>query len=300
MWPKSAMAPRRRTRPPAAAPAPRLAPRRAGRAIPPTSCWCGASSTATRPPSVSCTTATGGRPTRWPAGSARTTGSPRTSCRRCSWPSGGTRSGSIPQRGSFGTWLLTLVHHKSVDAVRRESAIRRRTVPAAEDGEEWSAPPGPGADQAALGAVVAGQVRDALGQLPAEQRQALALAYYGGYTQREVATHHRRSAGHREVPDVHRGAAIAQRPRPADRRHRHRLPGWCAMNATRADLPAQRAGRRLGAARARARRGDGRADAPAAVRVVPHGGRRGRGGAVARLGACRGAGGPARRRCGTG
>lgn len=92
-----------------------------------------------------------------------------------------------PARGTFGTWLLTLVHHKSVDAVRRESAIRRRTVPAAEDGEEWSAPPGPGADQAALGSVVAGHVRDALGRLPAEQRQALALAYYGGYTQREVA-----------------------------------------------------------------------------------------------------------------
>ena len=91
-------------------------------------------------------------------------------------------------RGAFGSWLLTLVHHKSVDAVRRESAIRRRTVPAAEDGEEWSAPPGPGADQAALGAVVAGQVRDALGKLPDEQRQALTLAYYGGYTQREVAT----------------------------------------------------------------------------------------------------------------
>lgn len=92
-----------------------------------------------------------------------------------------------PARGSFATWLLTLVHHKAVDAVRRESAIRRRTVPAAEDGDDWSAPPGPGADQAAIGSVVAGQVRDALGRLPAEQRQALALAYYGGYTQREVA-----------------------------------------------------------------------------------------------------------------
>ncbi|WP_344428034.1 sigma-70 family RNA polymerase sigma factor [Pseudonocardia ailaonensis] len=86
------------------------------------------------------------------------------------------------QRGSFSTWLLTLVHHKAVDAVRKESAIRRRTVAA----EEPDAA-GPGADHAALGAVVAGQVRDALGGLPAEQRQALALAYYGGYTQREVA-----------------------------------------------------------------------------------------------------------------
>ncbi|TCK21937.1 RNA polymerase sigma factor [Pseudonocardia endophytica] len=90
-------------------------------------------------------------------------------------------------KGRFGTWLLTLVHHKSVDAVRRESAIRRRTVPAAEDGEEWSAPPGPGADEDAIGSLVAGQVRDALGRLPVEQRQVLALAYYGGYTQREVA-----------------------------------------------------------------------------------------------------------------
>lgn len=92
-----------------------------------------------------------------------------------------------PARGPFGTWLLTLVHHKSVDAVRRESTIRKRTVPASEDGEEWSAPVGPGADHAALGSVEAGQVRQALGNLPPEQRHALALAYYGGYTQREVA-----------------------------------------------------------------------------------------------------------------
>lgn len=93
-----------------------------------------------------------------------------------------------PERGPFGTWLLTLVHHKAVDAVRREGAIRRRTVPAMDDGDERAAPLGPGADQAALGSVVAGQVRDALGTLPAEQRQVLALAYYAGYTQREVAT----------------------------------------------------------------------------------------------------------------
>ena len=100
---------------------------------------------------------------------------------------------SAPQRydgarGAFVTWLLTLVHHKSVDAVRRESTIRRRTVPEAGDGDDWSPPPDPGADHAALGAVAAAQVRAALGTLPSEQRVTLALAYYGGYTQREVAT----------------------------------------------------------------------------------------------------------------
>lgn len=90
-------------------------------------------------------------------------------------------------RGRFATWILALVHHKSVDAVRRESAIRRRTVPAHDGYDDRSAPAGPGADQGALGAVAASHVRNALGNLPTEQRQALALAYFGGYTQREVA-----------------------------------------------------------------------------------------------------------------
>jgi RNA polymerase sigma-70 factor (ECF subfamily) len=89
-------------------------------------------------------------------------------------------------RGSFGTWLLTMVHHKAVDVVRRESAARRREE-RVEDDHAIGASPGPGADQAALDAVAAGHVRLALAQLSGPQRQALALAYYGGYTQREVA-----------------------------------------------------------------------------------------------------------------
>ncbi|GAA3102090.1 sigma-70 family RNA polymerase sigma factor [Pseudonocardia yunnanensis] len=92
-----------------------------------------------------------------------------------------------PRRGSFCTWILAVVHHKSVDVVRREAAIRRRTVPAAEEGKERPADTGPGADHGALRAVEAGHVRDALSALPPDQRQALALAYFGGYTQREVA-----------------------------------------------------------------------------------------------------------------
>ncbi|MGH3527691.1 MAG: RNA polymerase sigma factor [Pseudonocardiaceae bacterium] len=92
-----------------------------------------------------------------------------------------------PSRGGFATWLLTVTHHRAVDAVRRESAIRRRTVAVPEAGEDWSPTPVPGADRAALARIAAGQVRAALDRLPVEQRQVLALAYFGGRTQREIA-----------------------------------------------------------------------------------------------------------------
>ena len=112
-----------------------------------------------------------------------------------------------PQRGAFGTWLLTLVHHKSVDAVRRESAIRRRTVPAAEDGEEWSAPPGPGRRP--------GRARRRRGRSgPRRAGAAAGRATPGagpGLLRRLHPTrgrhHHWSTTRHGQVPHVHRGTA---------------------------------------------------------------------------------------------
>src|SRR5581483_4229629 len=75
-----------------------------------------------------------------------------------------------PARGGFATWLLTVTHHRAVDAVRKESTIRRRLVSVPEAGEGWSPTPVPGADQAALARIAAGQVRAALHRLPAAQR----------------------------------------------------------------------------------------------------------------------------------
>lgn len=90
-------------------------------------------------------------------------------------------------RGSFGSWLLTRVHHQAVDAVRRESAVLRRTAPPSVGAQEWLAGPAAGADIAVVGAVHANHVQGALSRLPQEELQALVLAYYRGHTQREVA-----------------------------------------------------------------------------------------------------------------
>ena len=56
-----------------------------------------------------------------------------------------------------------------------------------EAGEDWSPTPVPGADQAALARVAAGQAPMALHRLPVAQRQVLALTYFGGHTQGEIA-----------------------------------------------------------------------------------------------------------------
>lgn len=92
-------------------------------------------------------------------------------------------------RGGFASWLLAMTHHKAVDAVRREETLRRRRAEAAGVGEQLaemtSETPAP-YDQVWSG-IRGERVRAALGGLPDAQRRALVLAYFGGYTQREVA-----------------------------------------------------------------------------------------------------------------
>jgi RNA polymerase sigma-70 factor (ECF subfamily) len=90
-------------------------------------------------------------------------------------------------RGSVASWLLAVVHHKAVDAVRREESQRRRQAQA-EDEMALDAPTATrDVEEEAWSRVVAEQVRTAMRGLSAAQREALTLAYYGGYTQREVA-----------------------------------------------------------------------------------------------------------------
>jgi RNA polymerase sigma-70 factor (ECF subfamily) len=88
----------------------------------------------------------------------------------------------LAERAKASTWILTLVHRRAVDLVRRED--RRRGEPL-EHAPEPAAPETT-EDEATLG-FQRRVVQEALAQLSPEQRQALELGYYGGLTQSELA-----------------------------------------------------------------------------------------------------------------
>ncbi|MEU3999370.1 sigma-70 family RNA polymerase sigma factor [Streptomyces sp. PDY-4] len=89
-----------------------------------------------------------------------------------------------PGRGTALSWVLTLAHRRAVDRVRSARAAGEREQREARRG------PGPAFDQVAE-EVEAGLerewVRRCLDRLTALQRQSVTLAYYDGYTYREVA-----------------------------------------------------------------------------------------------------------------
>jgi RNA polymerase sigma-70 factor (ECF subfamily) len=88
----------------------------------------------------------------------------------------------LVERAKASTWILTLVHRRSVDLVRREE--RRRGEPLERAPEPASAETAE--DEATLG-YKRRAVQEALRRLPPEQREALELGYYGGLTQSELA-----------------------------------------------------------------------------------------------------------------
>jgi RNA polymerase sigma factor (sigma-70 family) len=94
-------------------------------------------------------------------------------------------SGFDARRGAVSTWLMSVTHHKSIDVLRREGP--RRTRLAYEQALLEVAVSGPGPDEEAWMRLRAERTRDSLKTLPPEQRELLLLAYYGGYTQSEIA-----------------------------------------------------------------------------------------------------------------
>jgi RNA polymerase sigma-70 factor (ECF subfamily) len=90
----------------------------------------------------------------------------------------------VQDRGSVRTWLLSIVHHRAVDALRR-----RRTTSELPAGDE---PPPESLTLPDVWPEVAGrllrlEILQALRTLSDVQREALELGYFGGLTQQEIA-----------------------------------------------------------------------------------------------------------------
>jgi RNA polymerase sigma factor (sigma-70 family) len=90
-----------------------------------------------------------------------------------------------PSRGGFSSWLLSMTHHKAVDAVRREENHRKRRT--SSELLEDRAGDGVQVDDQVWSTLRRERVRAAMHTLPEQQKEALVLAYFGGYTQREIA-----------------------------------------------------------------------------------------------------------------
>jgi RNA polymerase sigma-70 factor (ECF subfamily) len=88
------------------------------------------------------------------------------------------------RRGTARTWILSVIHHRAVDVYRRRRGMVQTNPsqdfqqPMLEVGEVW---------QEVVGNLNREAISNALNQLPEEQCKVIELAYFAGYTHREIA-----------------------------------------------------------------------------------------------------------------
>jgi len=90
-------------------------------------------------------------------------------------------------RGAFRTFFLSLVHHRAVDTIRREERMRARHDRAANLEPLTGEDPSEGVVDEDFVVRRRREVRDALADLSADQRQVLEMAYFRGMTQVRIA-----------------------------------------------------------------------------------------------------------------
>jgi RNA polymerase sigma-70 factor (ECF subfamily) len=90
-----------------------------------------------------------------------------------------------PTRGSVRTWVLGIVHNRAIDGLRRNTVHERRRASMEGIEERHEAPERTDVEVARR--EEARTVRDAIHTLPAEQRRAIELAYFGGFSHSEIA-----------------------------------------------------------------------------------------------------------------
>ncbi len=90
-------------------------------------------------------------------------------------------------RGSVRTWMLGIVRNRAIDALRSRAG-RAPKLDFDDDSILDQRPAEELVEAEALRRETAGELRGALGELPGEQSKVLELAYFGGFSQSEIAT----------------------------------------------------------------------------------------------------------------
>src|SRR3954453_10059468 len=90
-----------------------------------------------------------------------------------------------PSRGGVPPWVLGIVHHRAIDALRRATVHDKRRT--SDEGIEERLEAPQRTDVEAARREEAKTVRAAMGTLPPEQCQVIELAYFGGFSQSEIA-----------------------------------------------------------------------------------------------------------------
>jgi RNA polymerase sigma-70 factor, ECF subfamily len=88
-------------------------------------------------------------------------------------------------RGSLRAWLLTTVRNRCIDYIRGRGSRERREDELNPNVDYAQAPSDPWREVAL--SLERSAVRDAMSSLPAEQRQVVEMAYFGGYSHAEIA-----------------------------------------------------------------------------------------------------------------
>lgn len=88
-----------------------------------------------------------------------------------------------PERSNPRSWILSIVHHRSIDKLRG----RQSRVQAVGLEEGMNIPDGADVWREVSDRLTGADVREALQQLPSEQRETIELAYFKGYTHTQIA-----------------------------------------------------------------------------------------------------------------
>lgn len=92
-----------------------------------------------------------------------------------------------PGQAKVSTWLTHITRNHAIDVLRRRAARPEGNAVMWDDEGPLSDPAGPTPAESAEENLQRERIKNALAQLPADQRQTLVLAYFEGYTQSQIA-----------------------------------------------------------------------------------------------------------------